>query len=288
MSPKREQPEIERLNPKLVVRRINLYLPKLGHRDHYVQATIQSLWNHSNGFLLATDLDVGHVHFTVNVSYSQLALDMCCSWGAAKKRVGLLRDKWKLLTFTINNNPKKGNDFIVDYSATDDSANAVRTDFVLDDSATENDLLSYRDHSTQLPRVSDSATLSSPTGSTSVELRTGEERTVQVSSPDEQEREEPNLRGFAPEPPPKGLLAPGPLGRFVPPEVPHSAPPPSAWETQQRESQEEMHRAMAAEHRWEDDKPTSRCRRCPATLGGYYNGLDPEECPGATTKGATV
>jgi hypothetical protein len=54
--PPTKKEEIERLNPKLMVRRMNALLPKLGHRDHYVQATIQSLWNHSNGFLLAEDL----------------------------------------------------------------------------------------------------------------------------------------------------------------------------------------------------------------------------------------
>src|ERR1035437_497718 len=282
MSPKREQPEIERLNPKLVVRRINQFLPKLGKRDGYVLITIQSLWNHSNGFLLAEDLDVGHVHFTVNVSYGQLAQDMCCSWAAAKWRVEQLRDKWKLLTWTTNNNPKKGNDIIVDYSANDDSADAVRTDFVLDDSANESESTQLIYPSSSANEKANSANQISSTVFP-VSFCTGEERTVQVSSGDEQEREEePNLRGFAPEPPPKGLLAPGPLGRFVPPEVPHSAPPPSAFEKHQEELQEEHRREMAAQHRWEDDKPTSRCRRCTATLGGYYSGVDPEECPGAT------
>src|ERR1035437_4928464 len=188
MSPKREQPEIERLNPKLVVRRINQFLPKLGKRDGYVLITIQSLWNHSNGFLLAEDLDVGHVHFTVNVSYGQLAQDMCCSWAAAKWRVEQLRDKWKLLTWTTNNNPKKGNDIIVDYSANESESTQL---IYPSSSANEKANSANQISSTVFP----------------VSFCTGEERTVQVSSGDEQEREEePNLRGFAPAPPPKGLL----------------------------------------------------------------------------------
>jgi hypothetical protein len=114
MAPK--QPEVERLNPKLVVRRMNALLPRPGARQGYIQATIQSLWNHSNGFLLEPDLDAGHVHFAVNVAYSQLAQDMCCDFETAKWRCRQLRDKWQLITWTTNNNPKKGNDFVVDYS----------------------------------------------------------------------------------------------------------------------------------------------------------------------------
>ena len=115
--PPTKKPEIERLNPKLVARRIMALLPKTGARNSYVQTTIQALHNHSNGFLLKPDLDAGRVHFTVNVSYSQLAEYCGCDFETAKWRCRQLRDKWKLITWSTNNNPKLGNDFIVDYSA---------------------------------------------------------------------------------------------------------------------------------------------------------------------------
>ena len=57
--PPTKKEEIERLNPKLVARRVMALLPRTGARNSYVQTTIQALHNHSNELLLKPDLDAG-------------------------------------------------------------------------------------------------------------------------------------------------------------------------------------------------------------------------------------
>ena len=221
----------------------------------------------------------------MNVSYSQLAQDMCCSWGAAKKRIEQLRDKWKLVTWTVNNNPKLGNDFIVDYSANEHSTTPVRPlgpAYAEPNSATEKDSLSYRESSTQLPRPRTQLPMSSSTVFELALSSTGEERTVtepaiaSLKKTEDQEQEQPlptsNIQEVLPV--------------DSPDQSPDSVRPLSEWEIEKQERDKEQRREMELQHRWEDDTRSACCRRCQATYGAYIDGTAPEECPGASKASA--
>lgn len=298
--PPTKKEEIERLNPKLVARRVMALLPRTGARNSYVQTTIQALHNHSNELLLKPDLDAGHVHFTVNVSYSQLAAYCGCDFETAKWRCKQLRDKWGLLTWTTNNNPKKGNDFIVDYQS--DSGNRLPESGSEYEASTKLGPAYAEPNSgnrlggTQVIEPSDSGNRVADSGnrlpplslnclSTTVEsvLATSKEPAIaSLKEQDTSQQQEQDARREANESdlvPLDDYLLPPPVDPTDQSPIP---PPPSAWEIAKQESDAEQRRELAAQHRWEDDKPTSRCRRCPATLGGYCNGTDPQECPGAT------
>ena len=61
----------ERLNPKLVLRRISELMPD--DLPGHLRETLIALYAYSNGFLRAEDLEAGRVEFQVTVAHSQLA-----------------------------------------------------------------------------------------------------------------------------------------------------------------------------------------------------------------------
>ena len=280
MSPKREQRE--HVNTKWLIRK--LYVRDLPYE---LREMLLALYCHSSTFVEAETVRNGLLEFSAQASQRQLA-DFChlSTEKSAYSRLVRLH-RLGLVDWTANHS-HKSNEYFVSLSTAgvkttgepdeDEFLPSTRTalsSVVQEASSVVSDLSPVVETLSSVVKTTDSV-LPAPRSELpfclSAIAETGEQ---------EDTDQKPNLRGFAPEPPPKGLLVPGPHGMCVPPEVPHSAPPPTAFELQKREADAEQQREMRTQHRWQDDKPTSRCRRCSATLQGYYDGTDPQECPGA-------
>jgi hypothetical protein len=110
--PKHEQEE--RLNPKMVLRRIMELMPDTF--ESHIRETIVALYAHSNGALKASDLDAGTVKFSGSFSNSQIGV-VCGieTIRGIQRRMKELR-KLGLLKTKLMPNRQHGNKFEVTYS----------------------------------------------------------------------------------------------------------------------------------------------------------------------------
>ena len=106
--------QIERVNPKKVLRRIAECLPEsLGP---HLRETVFALYAYSNDILLAEDIDAGVIQFETSAAASQLAKFCGLSKSAMRKRLAEL-EATGMVSSEINETRNKGNVFKVYYSA---------------------------------------------------------------------------------------------------------------------------------------------------------------------------